>query len=153
MVEAKPISSNMEDYLKTIALLTEDYGFARAVDVATRLQVKMPSVSRALKKLSESGLIIYHPSFPVRLTEDGKERAELILQKHQILKHFFIEILCCPEERADSLACRIEHEVNEHTVYAFSVLQESIKKCPTCSELLEHLRAQLASFDKYGNRE
>lgn len=143
MVELKSISSNMEDYLKNIALLTADYGFARAVDIATSLRVKMPSVTKALKNLSQLGLIIYRPCFPVRLTEEGKERAEMILQRHNVLKCFFNEILCCPREKADLLACKIEHEVDEQIIYMICILNDAVKNRPECITLREYLHKQL----------
>ena len=43
------MSSNMEDYLETIALLIDEHGHAHARDVARRLNVKMPSVTCALR--------------------------------------------------------------------------------------------------------
>ena len=51
----EPMSSHMEDYLETIALLIEEHGHAHARDVARRLNVKMPSVTSALKLLAARG--------------------------------------------------------------------------------------------------
>ena len=44
-----------EDYLEAVLRLKEENGIARSVDVAKRLGVSKPSVSRAMSILTESG--------------------------------------------------------------------------------------------------
>ena len=52
------LTSAMEDYLEAVLMLQKQKGYARCVDVAERLGVKKPSVSRAVEKLSKSGHIM-----------------------------------------------------------------------------------------------
>ena len=68
-----------EDYLETILILEQSRSEVRAVDIAERMGVTKPSVSRALSILKNGGFltIIDHS---VRLTEVGREAAEEILQ-------------------------------------------------------------------------
>ena len=43
----------MEDYLEAVLVLQQQKGYVRCVDVAELLDVKKPSVSRAVKELSK----------------------------------------------------------------------------------------------------
>ncbi len=46
-----------EDYVELIAELIHDQGEARPVDIAARLGVKVPTVSKTLDRLAREGLI------------------------------------------------------------------------------------------------
>ena len=48
-----------EDYLEAILRLQMENGFVRSVDVANRLEVSRPSVSRAMGLLEKDGFITY----------------------------------------------------------------------------------------------
>ena len=50
-----PLTSSMEDYLEAVLVLQQQKGYVRCVDVAELLDVKKPSVSRAVKELSKKG--------------------------------------------------------------------------------------------------
>ena len=54
-MQNEPMSSHMEDYLETIALLIEEHGHAHARDVARRLNVKMPFFSAHSAAASRGG--------------------------------------------------------------------------------------------------
>ena len=45
-----PLTSSMEDYLEAVLVLQQQKGYVRCVDVAELLDVKKPSVSRAVKE-------------------------------------------------------------------------------------------------------
>ena len=53
-----PLTSSMEDYLEAVLVLQQQKGYARCVDVAEFLDVKKPSVSRAVKELSKKKCLI-----------------------------------------------------------------------------------------------
>lgn len=46
------LTSSMEDYLEAVLVLQKQKGYARCVDVSEFLGVTKPSVSRAVKELS-----------------------------------------------------------------------------------------------------
>lgn len=52
------LTSSMEDYLEAVLVLQQQKGYARCVDVAEFLDVKKPSVSRAVKELSKKKCLI-----------------------------------------------------------------------------------------------
>ena len=53
-----PLTSSMEDYIEAVFILKQQHGYVRCVDVAEFLEVKKPSVSRAVKELSKKKCLI-----------------------------------------------------------------------------------------------
>ena len=137
------MSSNMEDYLETTALLIDEHGHAHARDVARRLNVKTPSVTCALRQLAVRGYLDYEPNMPVLLTPQGRCLAEKVLKKHRILHHFFQSILLLPPGAANRLACRVEHEMDERAIFAVQILIHAIESRSDCMELRCYLRERL----------
>ena len=77
------LTSAMEDYLEAILMIKQQHGYVRCVDVAEQLDVKKPSVSRAVKELSKSGHLVKNADGTLSLTELGLQFAEQIYEKHQ----------------------------------------------------------------------
>ena len=109
------LTPNMEDYIETIALLSEGNRVVRVRDIAAVLKIKMPSVTAALNKLKEQELIEYEKYGYIELTPLGETIAERVLSRHLCLKEFFFRILKLPEARAEEEACRIEHHISPET--------------------------------------
>ena len=138
-----PLSSSLEDYLEAIAAIIAVKGHAHTKDIADRLKVKMPSVTNALRTLSEKGLIEYTSHTPVLLTAKGADTADRIQRRHNILLGFFEEILCLGKNDSNDCACKIEHILNETAIKRLSVLCESITGREDCKELRRYLRETL----------
>ena len=70
-----PLTSSMEDYLEAVLVLQQQKGYVRCVDVAELLDVKKPSVSRAVKELSKKKCLIKKDDGTLRSEERrvGKE--------------------------------------------------------------------------------
>ena len=83
------LTSAMEDYLEAILMIKQQHGYVRCVDVAEQLDVKKPSVSRAVKELSKSGHLVKNADGTLSLTKAGLQLAEQIYEKHR----FFTERL------------------------------------------------------------
>ena len=103
------LTKSNEDYLEAIGLLSEKNGTAQVRDIAEMLKVKMPSVTSAVKQLADMGLVEYTQYAPVKLTPQGRRIAGKIIVSHGILFDFLREELVLPEERANEVACQIEH--------------------------------------------
>ena len=69
------LTSSMEDYLEAVLVLQQQKGYARCVDVAEFLDVKKPSVSRAVKELSKKKCLIKKDDGTLSLTEQGQQIA------------------------------------------------------------------------------
>jgi len=109
------LSPNMEDYIETIAILSEANRVVRVRDIATELKIKMPSVTAALNKLKEQGLIEYEKYGYIELTSRGGVIARRVISRHMCLKEFFETILKLPSAKAEEEACRIEHHISPDT--------------------------------------
>lgn len=106
------LSSNLEDYLEVIVGLSKKSGHAHSADIAAELKVKKPSVTSALRRLAEKGFIVYKPYAPVELTIKGQRIAEKIQSKHDVVKRFLIEFLEVESDKANKVACEIEHTID-----------------------------------------
>jgi len=106
------LSISSEHYLRTILDLREERGYARVVDIATRLGITKGSVSVALTQLEQRGLVRHDAArFPV-LTATGKRIALDVRGRFQIVLAFLTEVLGLPAEQATAEACRWEHVVS-----------------------------------------
>ena len=140
---SQELTESLEDYLEAISHLQEEFKVARVKDISSRLNVKMPSVTCALRQLAVRGYLDYEPNMPVLLTPQGRCLAEKVLKKHRILHHFFQSILLLPPGAANRLACRVEHEMDERAIFAVQILIHAIESRSDCMELRCYLRERL----------
>ena len=106
------IHESGEDYLEAILRLQHENGFARSVDVAKKLNVSKPSVSRAMSILEDNGYVRVNQVGALELTEKGRERAEEVYERHILLTKFLQKITGVSEEQAEVNACKIEHDID-----------------------------------------
>ena len=81
-----------ENYLEAILMIQEQNGSARSIDVARKLNVSKPSVSRAMGILREGGFIEFAESGELLLTPTGLEKAKKIYGRHVLLTKFLQKI-------------------------------------------------------------
>ncbi len=123
----KDLSSNFEDYLKTIGDLETNKGQARSKEIAKIMKVKPASVTNALQVLREQKLISYEPYGSILMTSKGKRIWLIIHQKYKTVKGFLTEILEIDHETADKLACTIEHQVTPHVTERLLLLKQFLE--------------------------
>ncbi len=121
---------SMEDYLETIAMLRGEAKVARVSQISQKLQVKMPSVTSAMKKLSEKGLVVHERYGYIRLTPKGNKVAKDVIRRHKALSRFFIEALDVERETAEKDACKIEHVISPLTLERMIKFVELMEACP-----------------------
>lgn len=113
-----------ENYLETILMLKEKKGFVRSIDIARELNFSKPSVSRAVGLLKEDGCLVVNPGGEIELTDKGREKAECIYERHQILTVFLQKVAGVSEKEAEEDACRIEHIISDNV---FKGIKEFMK--------------------------
>lgn len=106
---SKRLGRSSEDYLEAIGMLCQQHGSAQVSDIAQMLGVKKPSVTAAMHRLAEAGLIDYHQYAPIQLTEAGQQYAARVIKAHHTLNRFMTEIAGLAPDRAAEVACLIEH--------------------------------------------
>ena len=118
------IYASGEDYLEAVLVLQKEKGMVRSVDIARHMGFSKPSISHAVGVLKNGGFLTVDEDGYLHLTEDGREVAEKIYERHQ----FFTEQLVAvgvDRETAERDACRIEHAISEET---FQKLKASVEK-------------------------
>ena len=92
-------TESAENYLETILILSKRLPVVRSVDVATELGFKKSSVSIAMKNLRQKQHITVTDAGYIYLTDSGREIAEMIYERHQLISSWLIR-LGVPEEIA-----------------------------------------------------
>ena len=123
----KTLSQSSEDYLETIYILFIGGGNVRTKDISKNLQVSLPSVTIAIKKLAERGFVIYEKYGSVKLTQEGTKIAKETHKKHKVLLKFFNKILKVDEKTASEDACRMEHGLSKKTLSKLILYINNIK--------------------------
>ena len=122
------LTSNMEDYLEAIAFCADKSGVARVRDIRTMLGVKTPSVTGAIKALSEEGYVCHAPYSGVTLTTKGKRAAQDVKKRHTIFKCFLEQVLGVNPKIAEQDACKMEHTVSRETMSKLKTYLQKIAK-------------------------
>ena len=118
------IYASGEDYLEAVLVLQKKKVMVRSVDLARHMGFSKPSISHAVGVLKNGGFLTVDEDGSLHLTEDGREVAEKIYERHQ----FFTEQLVAvgvDRETAERYACRIEHAISDE---AFQKLTASVEK-------------------------
>lgn len=119
------IQESAENYLEAILVLKQEKGLVRSIDIAHHLEFSKPSVSRAMSLLRENGYVTMERDGGwIELTQAGREIAERIYERHQLVRDWLIALGVSPETAAED-ACRIEHDISEES---FERLKEHILK-------------------------
>ena len=118
------IYESAEDYLEMILVLKRKKGAVRSIDIAREMNFSKPSVSIAMKKLREEGLITIGEDHEIELTSQGESIAETIYERHVIISQILMKI-GVDETTAVKEACRIEHVISQDS---FEKLKKAVKE-------------------------
>jgi len=113
-----------EMYLETILILTKEKTNVRSIDVGEYMGFSKPSVSRAIGLLKNGGYVNVDPDGYLTLTDEGREIAEKMYERHEFLSAFLVS-LGVPEEIAIEDACKIEHHLSDES---FEAIRRAVKR-------------------------
>lgn len=116
-------NESAENYLETILILSRQLSDVRSVDIANELGFKKSSVSIAMKNLRIKNHIVVSEEGFIKLTASGKEIADMIYERHELLSEWLVK-LGVPEEIAAKDACKIEHVISKES---FEAIKSHIK--------------------------
>ncbi|WP_026476864.1 metal-dependent transcriptional regulator [Alkaliphilus transvaalensis] len=128
----KALSPSMEDYIEMIYRLSIDRGYVRVNDLANKLNVQPPSVTKMVGKLKQRGLLKYEKYGLIHLTAEGSSLATYLLERHNTVKAFLVLI-----EATDQLQKNVEmleHYISFKTYRGISALLEFMKDNPMILE-------------------
>ena len=107
------VSARIEDYMETIFAIEISGREATVTDIANTLGVAKATVVAAVRRLVAASMVTHERYGLLQLTEAGRERALKIYRRHEHLTFFFSDILGFERKRAESMACVMEHEMDE----------------------------------------
>ena len=122
-IDIMNIYESAEDYLERILILQEEKGEVRSIDIAHEMGYSKPSISIAMKKLKEAGLIDIDEHGFITLTKEGHVIADGVYERHRVLKKILINIGVDPKQ-AEKDACKVEHVISEET---FEAIKKKVK--------------------------
>lgn len=114
-----------EMYLETILVLGKKKNIVKAVDIVEEIGYSKASVSRALAKLRNDECIIVDSNGHIALTEKGRDIAEKILERHELLSELLVS-LGVDKKTAIEDACKIEHDLSDA---AFKAIKDRLDSC------------------------
>lgn len=117
------VNESSENYLETILILSKKLPVVRSVDISNELGYKKSSVSVAMKNLKEKKYITVTDSGFIYLTDEGKNIANMIYERHEFISKWLIS-LGVDEQVATEDACRIEHVISAES---FAAIKRHIK--------------------------
>ena len=106
-----------EMYLETIYVLSQNSNCVRSIDVAEHMGYSKPSVSRAMGLLKQGGYVIVDEDGFLVLTEEGRNMAQKIFDRHTVLSKLLVSMGVCEKTAAED-ACKIEHVISDETFHA-----------------------------------
>lgn len=117
------INESAENYLETILMLSKRLPVVRSVDISEETGYKKSSVSVAMKNLREKNYITVTKAGFIYLTDTGKEIAEMIYERHELLTEWLTRLGVNPKTAVED-ACRIEHVISAES---FEAIKKHIK--------------------------
>jgi len=122
----------LENYLKTIFLLSEEMGFefAKTSEIATLLGVSQPSVTEMLQKLKKKGLIEYHPRKGAFLSEKGRKIVYKLIRRHRLAERLLTDVFELSPEKVDKIACAMEHIIDDELEKKLDEFLNYPETCP-----------------------
>jgi Mn-dependent DtxR family transcriptional regulator len=129
-------SSAVEDYLERILELINSKGYARVVDIASRLKISQASVTNMVQRLDAEGLLKYEKYRGLVLTSAGARLAGKIARRHRLLTDF-LKLLGVDEQVIRHDVEGMEHHISTPTLRAIERLTAQLRRRPAMLSRLE----------------
>ena len=121
--------SGQTKYLIAIKEILDLKGYVRSVDIANRLGVSKPSVSKMINCMGKYGLLIHDKSIGIELTSDGEKAVDEIFYYFDEIFIFFNKFLKLPPDDAHSQAVKFITEFPNETCDGLKrIVKKTIKK-------------------------
>lgn len=84
--------------------------------VAAKVGLRLSTVSDALKKLTEQGLVAHSPYGAIELTEQGRALAVEMVRRHRLIETFLVEMLGYRWDQVHDEAEHLEHAASDFMI-------------------------------------
>jgi len=113
-VAVSDLTSAAQDYLKVIWASGEWSSTPVTTKlIAERLGVRPPSVSDAVRRLTEQGLVTHERYGTVELTDEGRAHAVAMVRRHRLIETFLVQVLGYGWDEVHDEAEVLEHAVSD----------------------------------------
>ena len=117
------LSASTQDYLKVVGALSEwSDEPVTASRIAKETGLRQSTVSDAVRKLSEQGLVEHAPYGSVDLTEAGSALAVAMIRRHRLIETFLVTTLGYTWDQVHDEAENLEHAVSDFLVERIDAL-------------------------------
>jgi DtxR family transcriptional regulator, Mn-dependent transcriptional regulator len=106
------ITISKENYLKAIAEAESEGEVVIAATLARWLNVSSPAVAMAIKRLKRDGLIRVAASGAIALTRAGREIANRVMHRHNLIERMLTEVFGMEWYKVHDEAEQLEHAVS-----------------------------------------
>jgi len=106
----------IENYLKQILLLEEETTDGSLISMgllAETMKVVPGTATAMVKRLADTGLLIYEPYGGVRLSKPGRTQALSILRRHRLIETFLVQALGLDWSEVHQEAEDLEHALSD----------------------------------------
>ena len=131
------ISKSERELLKAIYRLSHNstdaeqgHVEAHTGDLADRLGLSPSTITTAVKRLADRGLVDHRPYRGVELTDEGCQIAVASIRRHRIVERFLSDMLGYAWNEADRLAASFEHELPQEVEDRLFVALDRPASCP-----------------------
>jgi Mn-dependent DtxR family transcriptional regulator len=132
-------STAAQDYLEQIHRLIGSKGYARVADIAAALDISPASVTAMIQRLDAEGLVVYERYRGVVLTLAGRNIAEEVVQRHEVLSSL-LRIFGLDEATIYKDVEGMEHHISKGTLKVLTTILEELQNNP---DLLGRLRRRV----------
>ena len=133
------LTPSMEDYLEMIYRKYQTEGYVRINQLAEQLNVKAPSASKTVSKLSTMGYLAYEKYGIIQLTPKGEIMGAFLLDRHETIEAFLRNIGVQDTVLLETEL--IEHHLSIDTVKNIKILNEFFVSSPEILEKLQQFKA------------
>lgn len=128
--KSQELTASLEDYLETIYTLIQEKKLARVRDICRARGVRAGSVSPAMRRLADMGLVKYEQREYIDLTEEGERQALKVLTRHRMLTRFLVDVLRMEPAAAELDACAMEHNMSDQAMTRLTRFMEFLEEHP-----------------------
>ncbi|MEW6172624.1 MAG: iron dependent repressor, metal binding and dimerization domain protein [Bacillota bacterium] len=140
------LSPSLEDYLEEIYRISARGETVRVTDIAACLNVRLPSVTRALQKLAAEDCIKYRPYKDITLTEKGADLGSFLVERNRIIQGFLSLIGSKCDVAAEAEA--IEHYLSLPTLAAIIKFVKFTERYPSWLEQYNRFHIEEETKDR-----
>ncbi|WP_031513001.1 transcriptional regulator MntR [Desulfofalx alkaliphila] len=132
------LTPSMEDYIEMIYRLSQGTGYTRVNDLAEKLNVQPPSVTKMMQRLHDRSLLNYERYGMIHLTEEGKALGNYFLQRHNTLKKF-LSLLGIVKNLQKNVE-QMEHYINWDTFQVIDAFVSFLQQNPEILKQFKQFR-------------